>query len=118
MPDVDFFDFFRYALGTVVTIYATVVTLQSLWGWYVWLAGSDKYMTLIRRYVIVHGLRLRFRAFWGDVIISLLLCVAFLLLWQAHTRIYQFETEYKAAKASLTQNVSHRTGGHDQPSTQ
>ena len=118
MPDVDFFDFFRYALGTVVTIYATVVTLQSLWGWYVWLAGSDKYMSLIRRYVIVHGLRLRFRAFWGDVIISLLLCVAFLLLWQAHTRIYQFEAEYKAAKASLTQNVSHRTGGHDQPSTQ
>ena len=27
---------------------------------------------------IVHGLRLRFKAFWGDVIISLLLCVVFL----------------------------------------
>ena len=59
MPSIDFFNFFRYALGTVVTIYATVVTLQSLWGWYVWLAGSDKYMTMLRRYVVLHGLRLR-----------------------------------------------------------
>jgi hypothetical protein len=80
----DLFDFFRIALGVVVTIYATVVTLQSLWGWYVWLAGSDRYVSLIRRYVILHGLRLRFRAFWGDVIICLLLCVVLLLLWYAH----------------------------------
>jgi hypothetical protein len=85
----DFFDFFRYLLGTVATVYATVVTLQSLWGWYVWLAGSDKYITMLRRYVIVHGLRMRFSTFWGDVLISLLLCVAFLLLWRAHIRIYQ-----------------------------
>ena len=52
-----------------MTIYATVITLQSLWGWYVWLAGSDRYIGLLRRYLIVHGLRLRFTAFWGDVII-------------------------------------------------
>ncbi len=88
MPNIDFFNFFRYVLAVVVTIYATVVTLQSLWGWYVWLAGSDKYVSLIRRYVIVHGLRLRFRAFWGDVIISLLLCITFIILWQAHHVIY------------------------------
>jgi hypothetical protein len=84
---LDFFDFFRIALAWVVGIYATVITLQSLWGWYVWLAGSDKYISLVRRYVIVHGLRLRFRAFWGDVIISLLLCVTFVLLWYAHGRM-------------------------------
>ena len=81
---VDFFQFFRYALGTVVTIYATVVTLQSLWGWYIWLAGSDKYISLVRRYVLLHGLRLRILAFWGDVLICLLLCVAFLLMWRLH----------------------------------
>jgi hypothetical protein len=91
MRDVDFFNFFRYALGTIVTIYATVITLQSLWGWYVWLAGTDKYISLVRRYVIVHGLRLRFRAFWGDVIISLLLCVAFIVLWRAHIVVEQLE---------------------------
>jgi hypothetical protein len=84
MPDVDFFNFFRYTLGTVVTIYATVLSLQSLWGWYVWLAGQDRYIGLVRRYLIVHGLRLRVVAFWGDVVVCLLLCVVFLLLWRLH----------------------------------
>ena len=80
----DLFLFFRYALATVVTVYATIITVQSLWGWYVWLAGSDKYMTMLRRYVIVHGLRMRFTSFWGDLIICVLLCVIFVILWHAH----------------------------------
>ena len=84
MPDFDLFTFFRWALGTVVTIYAIVVTAASLYGWYVWLASSDRYITVLRRYVILHGLRLRFSTFWGDVIICLLLCVVFLLLTYAH----------------------------------
>ena len=105
IPDVDFFNFFRYALGTVVTIYATVITLQSLWGWYIWLAGSDKYMIMLRRYVIVHGLRLRFRAFWGDVIISLLLCIAFILLWQAHIAVDRLQEALKRSHSSV-QHVS------------
>lgn len=88
MPHIDFFNFFRYLLGTIATVYATVLTLQSLWGWLVWLAGSDKYVSLLRRYLIVHGLRLRFRAFWGDVIICGLLCVVFGLLWKAHLVLY------------------------------
>lgn len=88
MPDIDLFNFFRWWLGWIVTIYATIITVQSLWGWYVWLAGQDKYIGMLRRYVIVHGLRLRFRAFWGDVIICLLLCVVFLILWRAHHVMY------------------------------
>jgi hypothetical protein len=87
IPMPDLFDFFRYTLATIATIYATIITLQSLWGWYIWLAGSDKYISLVRRYVIVHGLRLRFRAFWGDVIICLLLSFAFLILWRAHVQM-------------------------------
>jgi hypothetical protein len=83
----DPFTFFRYLLAIFATVYATVITVQSLWGWYVWLAGSDKYMTMLRRYLFVHGLRLRFAAFWGDVIISVLLCVAFFILWHAHQLI-------------------------------
>ena len=88
MPRHRFLRFFRYALGTVATIYATIVTLQSLWGWYVWLAGSDKYISLVRRYVVVHGLRLRFRAFWGDVLVCILSDVTFLILCHAHHLIY------------------------------
>ena len=80
----DLFTFFRYALSIVVTVYATIITVQSLWGWWVWLAGSDKYMTMLRRYVIVHGLRMRFTSFWGDLIICVLLCVIFVILWHAH----------------------------------
>ena len=87
MPDVDFFQFFRYVLGTIVTIYATIVTIQSLYGWWVWLAGSDRYISLVRRYVILHGLRLRFKTFWGDVIICILLTVLFCQLWLAHARV-------------------------------
>jgi hypothetical protein len=95
---LDFFDFFRYALGTVASVYATVITLQSLWTWYIWLAGGDKYIGMLRRYLIVHGLRLRFSTFWGDVMISLLLCVAFGVLCVGHARIAQLASAMQAAR--------------------
>lgn len=95
---LDFFDFFRYALGTVATVYATVIMLQSLWTWYTWLAGGDKYVSILRRYLIVHGLRLRLGTFWGDVIVSLLLCVAFGVLCLAHARIAQLTSALAAAR--------------------
>ena len=87
MPDVDFFNFWRWLLFIVGSIYATVITVQSLYGWYVWLAGGDKYISIVRQYMIVQGLRLRFKTFWGDVLICLLLCVAFLMIWRAHVVI-------------------------------
>ena len=108
----DLFDFFRYALGWIVTIYATIITLQSLWGWYVWLAGSDKYISLIRRYVIVHGLRLRFRAFWGDVIICLLLSVAFILIWHAHGRMEQLRVALDSLRQTDQAPISRVSRGH------
>ena len=74
-------------LGAFVTIYASIVTAQSLYGWWVWLAGGEKHISLLRRYVIVHGLRLRFAAFWGDVIVCILLCVTFLIMWRLHSLI-------------------------------
>jgi hypothetical protein len=40
----------------------------------------------------VHGLRLRFTSFWGDVIICLLLTVAFFILWHAHHVLFQIES--------------------------
>jgi hypothetical protein len=84
MPDVDFFNFWRWLLFIVGTIYFLVITAQSLYGWYVWLAGGDKYISIVRQYMIVQGLRLRFKTFWGDVLICVLLCVAFLFIWRAH----------------------------------
>src|SRR3954462_12918806 len=96
MPEVDFFNFFRYGLSWVVTIYATVITVQSLYGWLLLLPRSDPDISIVRQYVIVQGLRLRFKTFWGDVIICLLLSVAFLILWHAHHVIYQLRDTINA----------------------
>jgi len=90
LPDVDFFNFWRYLIGWIVTVYATVLTIQSLYGWYVWLSGGERYISIVRQYVIVHGLRLRFKTFWGDVLICLLLCVIFFILWHAHGVLRDF----------------------------
>ncbi len=87
MWDLDPFQFFRLTVAWVATIYASVVTLQSLWGWIVYLQGGDKYMTIVRRYLVIHALRLRFKTFWGDVIICILLCVVFFLLYSLHGAI-------------------------------
>jgi hypothetical protein len=91
MPDVDFFNFWRWMLSIIGGVYATVITVQSLYGWYVYLAGSDRFISLARRYIIVHGLRLRFTSFWGDVIICILLTVAFFILWYAHGILFHIE---------------------------
>lgn len=92
MPEVDFFHFFRKGVGWVATIYATVVTLQSLYGWWVYLAAGDRYTGMMRRYLLVQAVRLRVRRFAGDLAVCGLLCVAFLIIWRAHYTIYDIET--------------------------
>jgi len=84
VPDIDLFNFFRWSLGTVVTIYATLVNMQWAVGWYKYLSQPGLGMTILSRYILIHGLRLRFVDFLGDLLICLLLCVAFALLLKAH----------------------------------
>jgi uncharacterized membrane protein YjjB (DUF3815 family) len=91
MFDIDLFNFFRYLLAMVATIYASIITYQSLKDWYVWLAGRDRYVSLLRRYVVVHGLRLRFTSFWADLVICALLCVVFLILFKAHGILHHID---------------------------
>jgi membrane-associated phospholipid phosphatase len=81
---IDFFDFFRWVLGTVVSIYATVVTIQFLYGWWVYFSGEGRYISLMRRYIMLQGLRLRIRTFGGDALICVLLLVVWVLLLRAH----------------------------------
>jgi hypothetical protein len=95
MPDIDFFSFFRWMLALIVGIYASIITLQSIYNWYIWLAGSDKYMSLLRRYLVVHGLRLRVSSFWGDVIVCLLLGIAFVMIWRAQHTMDSIEETVK-----------------------
>jgi hypothetical protein len=97
VPSIDFFNFWRIGLAWVVTIYCTIITVQSLWGWYVWLAGSDKYVSMLRRYLILHSLRLRFRRFGPDVLVCILLTVAFCIMWHAHYVIEDLKNRVRAA---------------------
>jgi hypothetical protein len=89
---VDLFHLFRWLLGIVVTVYATVITVQHLWEWWVWLTrpeqGMERPFALLRRYVLVHGLRLRIRRFGGDLLVCLGLIVIFGLITYAHWIVY------------------------------
>src|SRR5215213_8385448 len=105
---IDLFNFFRWVLGTIVTIYVTIITLQSLWSWYIWLAGQDKYIGLLRRYLIVHGLRLRFGTFWGDLAVTVLLTVVFFMLWHAHGILYDMGRTLDATRAQAATQVHSR----------
>ncbi len=88
----DLFHLFRWLLGIVVTVYATVITIQSLWEWWVWLtrpeAGMERPFSMLRRYVLVHGLRLRIIRFGGDLLVIVGLCVIFGLLMWAHAIVW------------------------------
>jgi hypothetical protein len=80
---MDLFDFYRYALGTVVTIYATLITVQWAMGWYAWLKQPHRATTMLRRYLLISGLRLRVTDFGTDILVNILLCVLFVMLWHA-----------------------------------
>ena len=75
----------------------------------IWLAGEDRYIGLLRRYLIVHGLRLRFGSFWGDVIICIFLTIAFFILWHAHHLLYDLRDKVhendRIAKVTQSSNV-------------
>lgn len=101
MPDVDFFMFFRYALGTVVTVYASLVTAQWAMGWYQWLQTPQLPVMFLRRYLIVAALRLRLARFWADTVICLLLCVVFMILWHAHTTVNEIGSQLADARGNF-----------------
>ena len=92
----DLFHLFRWLLGIVVTVYATVVTAQVAWDWWVWLTRPDEGMerpfAMLRQYVLIHGLRLRAVRFWHDLIVIIGLCVIFVLLMWAHVIVYDMPT--------------------------
>jgi hypothetical protein len=100
MFDVDLFTLYRWLLAWVATVYCVVVTGQSMWSWYVWLSSSDRYMVLLRRYLLVQTLRMRFRDFWGELIICLLLCVAFALMCKAQWIMSDVERTVSSAHAN------------------
>ncbi len=79
----DLFELWRLLLCTVCMIYAGVVTLRSLLRWDNYLSGPDRKVSLLRNYVVVQVLRLRFRRFaWEFVQTGLWLLVLVVLLYE------------------------------------
>lgn len=79
----DLFEFWRLVLGILCTVYATVVTIRSLWGWCVYFSAPDRSTALMRRYVVVQLLRLQPGRFtWELLQIGFwLVMLALLLRW-------------------------------------
>jgi len=77
LPDFDPFVVFRWTLATVCTIYATVVSLRSLWDWLVYF-GSSRETKVMGRYAGVLLLRVRVKRFAGELfqitLLSAILC--------------------------------------------
>lgn len=97
MPDL--FAIFRWLGFVFVTIYVTITTAQSLIGWYKFLWQRDRYIDLLRSYVIAHALRMRLSSFGGDTMICVLLSVAFLLMWRVHIRLNELNVALERAYA-------------------
>ena len=109
----DLFDLFRWLLGTVVTIYATIVTLQWAWSWWAWLthpdAAYERHFALLRRYLLIHGLRIRLTSFLSDLLVIVGLCIIFMLLFWAHLIVYDMpQPERRSASHDATTHVSDR----------
>src|SRR5688500_1210945 len=108
----DLFDLFRWLLGTIVTIYATVVLIQWAWGWWVWLtrpdAAYERHFALLRRYLVVHGLRIRLTSFGRDLLVIVGLCIVFLLLFWAHLMIYDMPRPDRHSAENTRTDVTRR----------
>jgi len=100
----DPFHFFRWVLTIFVSVYATVLTAQIAWSYYVWLASRDRYMSLLRQYVIVHGLRLRASRFAGDVVTCVALVLALSLMVVAQYRLDRIQFSLAEVNAQLALN--------------
>jgi hypothetical protein len=110
----DLFDLFRWLLGTIVTIYATIVLLQWAWSWWVWLTrpdpGYERHFALLRRYLVIHGLRIRVTRFGVDLLVIIGLCIVFVLLLWAHMIIYDIDDMMRPPRSAknATSHVTYR----------
>jgi hypothetical protein len=99
MPDIDLFNFYRWALATVVTIYATLVTIQWAAGWYKYLSQPHRGVSMLSRYLQVAGLRLSLLRLSGDLLICVMLIVVFGMLCHAHSILADIGNKLDAAAA-------------------
>ena len=86
MPDIEPFTMFRWALGTVCTIYAGVVTWQSVWPWITWF-GSSRQTAVLGKYTLVLLIRTRIRRHRWELLQITGLSILFLWIVYQHQRL-------------------------------
>ncbi len=78
----DLFQTWRLVLATVCVVYAVIVTTRSAWRICLYFSGSQRTTSMMRTYLVVQILRLRFRRFaWEFVQIALWLSLLVALLY-------------------------------------
>ncbi len=82
MPDLEHFSLFhlyRWILVVLGVTYATALTIAYFWNLHLQLRQAGSRGQLVRRYLLLHILRLRLRRFWLDVV-EIVVLVA--ILWE------------------------------------
>lgn len=80
----DLFELWRWALAVGLTVYAAVMFFRWLWGWLAYLNEPQRERLLMRRYIVLHLLRLRGARFRGEVVQIVLYLVAILIVYGLH----------------------------------
>lgn len=84
---LDLFEFWRWMLAVVCTVYAAIVLIRSAWDWCEFLSGRQKAAVVLRRYILLQLLRLRIRTFGVEIAKIIILCALFIQLVQIHRYI-------------------------------
>ena len=72
------------AIVVICGIYATVITVRSLLGWVNYFSGADRTANLMRQYLVVHLLRLRWDRFTKELLLIVFYLAVFLALLFSH----------------------------------
>lgn len=86
MSGFDLFDFYRFLLSVLVGSYATVRLVTFIWRLQYIGFGDPRARGLLRQYLLIQMLRVRFRRFAWDLLQIALLLVVFILLLHRHWR--------------------------------
>lgn len=83
MPELEIFDLWRWMLTVVVTIYVTIYTWKTVWGYLLWFNSSRRFQVM-GRYALVLLLRSRFHKFAGELARIAALVVLFAVIVGLH----------------------------------
>ncbi|MCA9256377.1 MAG: hypothetical protein KDA33_12105 [Phycisphaerales bacterium] len=85
--DRDLFEIWRWTLAVACSLYALVVTLRWLAGWLTYLGQPLRERTLIRRYIVLHLLRLRGGRFRAELLKIVAYSAAIVVVYWLHEYI-------------------------------